>query len=316
LADASPAALARRVRAADTRAIAEALALIEDTRAERLEAQRAVLGELAASTPAEHGVVGLTGPPGVGKSTLAGALMRRWLDGGLGVGMVAIDPSSRRSGGALLGDRARLRLRAEDRAFVRSMAARERLGGLAPATRGAALVLRAAFQWTLVETVGVGQSEIDVATVADCVVLVLQPGSGDALQFMKAGILEIPDVVVVHKWDLGPPARRTREELESMLRVLRDEASMPAVIAVSSERGVGVEELQRTLETRTEELARSGELARRRAQARTHWALELLVERYGTRGLEALGGRESVTRRIAAAPGTALDAFAALDPHG
>jgi LAO/AO transport system kinase len=240
--------------------------------------------------------------------------MRAWLERGQGVGMVAVDPSSRRSGGALLGDRARLRLRADDRAFVRSMAARERLGGLAPATRAAALVLRAAFEWTLVETVGVGQSEIEVATVADCVVLVLQPDSGDALQFMKAGILEIPDLLVVHKWDLGAPARRTRDELLSMLRVLRGPGSAPPVLPASAERGEGVAELTQAIESCAADLARTSELARRRAAARASWALELLVERYGTRGLEALGGRERAEARIAETPGSALDAFSALDP--
>ncbi len=306
--------LVDRLRAADPRALADALALVEDTRAPRLVAQRELLSELERAAPPGHLVVGITGPPGVGKSTLAGALMRHWLERGLGVGMVAVDPSSRRSGGALLGDRARLRLRPDDRAFVRSMATRERLGGLAPATRAAALVLRTAFEWTLVETVGVGQSEIEVASVADCVVLVLQPGSGDTLQFMKAGILEIPDLVLVNKADLGPPARRTRQELESILRALGDHHATPRALSASAESGKGVAELASELEARGAALARSGELARRRGAARTAWALELLLERYGARGLEAVGGRERATRRIAETPGTALDAFAALDP--
>ena len=189
--------LVRGVRAGDHAAISAALAHVEDTRPDTLELQRDLLGRLEAETPRERAVVGVTGPPGVGKSSLAGRLIAHWLAAGAAVGMVAVDPSSRRSGGALLGDRARLRFRPEERVFVRSMAAREQLGGLAPATRAAVAVLRAACDWVVVETVGVGQSEVDVETVAETVVLVLQPGSGDTLQFMKAGILEIPDVLVV-----------------------------------------------------------------------------------------------------------------------
>ena len=210
--------LAAGVLEAETSALADALALVEDSRPELVPPQRTLLGALAARTPESHTVVGLTGAPGVGKSTLAGALIGHWTDRGLGVGVTAVDPSSRASGGALLGDRARLRIEPHAPVFVRSMAARDQLGGLAPATRAAVVVLRAAFPWTLVETVGVGQSEIDIDSVADSVALVLQPGSGDTLQFMKAGILEIPDLLVVHKWDLGAAAERTRADLSLILR--------------------------------------------------------------------------------------------------
>ncbi len=312
-ADAGLDALVRGVRAGDATAIADALARVEDTRPESLSAIRALVGKLETETPRERAVVGLTGPPGSGKSTLAGALVSIWLTEGRGVGLVAVDPTSRRSGGALLGDRARLRFRPDQRVFVRSMAARDQLGGLAPATRAAVVVLRAAFDTVLVETVGVGQSEIDIETVAETVVLVLQPGSGDTLQFMKAGILEIPDVLVVHKWDLGAQATRTRADLEAWLHLttLEPGAWRAPVIGASSQSGEGVAEVARAIASHREHLAH-GVLDLRRARARTAWAMELFVRRYGSAGVERLGGSEAAARLVAAGAGSALDAFSAL----
>jgi len=305
--------LVRGVRAGEHGAISAALAHVEDTRPEAFELQRRLLGRLEAETPRERAVAGLTGPPGAGKSTLAGRLIARWLVAGRSVGMVAVDPSSRRSGGALLGDRARLRFRPDARVFVRSLAARDQLGGLAPSARAAVAVLRAAFDWVVVETVGVGQSEIDVETVADTVVLLLQPGSGDSLQFMKAGILEIPDVLVVNKWDLGPLAERTRAELESWLGLSRLEpgAWRPPVIGVSGETGEGVAELGAAIEAHFTHLARGG-LELRRARGRAAWALELFARRYGTAGVERAGGAAEIERISRETTGSALDAFSAL----
>lgn len=312
-ADPSLDALVRGVRAGEAAAIADALARVEDTRPETLDDQRALVGRLEALTPREHAVVGITGPPGAGKSTLAGVLIEGWLAQGKGVGMVAVDPTSRRSGGALLGDRARLRFRPDERVFVRSMAARDQLGGLAPATRAAVVVLRAAFEWVLVETVGVGQSEIDIETVAETVVLVLQPGSGDTLQFMKAGILEIPDVLVVHKWDLGAQATRTHADLSSWLRLatLAPGTWRPPVIGASSVSREGVDEVAAAIARHRDHLAH-GELETRRARARVAWALELFTRRYGSHGLDRAGGNGAAEAVIAATSGSALDAFSAL----
>jgi GTPase len=312
-ADAELESLVRGVRAGDHAAISSALAHVEDTRSDTLELQRALIDRLERETPRERAVVGVTGPPGVGKSSLAGRLIGHWLARGASVGMVAVDPSSRRSGGALLGDRARLRFRPDERVFVRSMAARDQLGGLAPATRAAVTVLRAACDWVVVETVGVGQSEVDVETVAETIVLVLQPGSGDTLQFMKAGILEIPDVLVVHKWDLGALAERTRADLEGWLALtqLAPGTWRPPVIGASSESGVGVDAVAAAIDAHRAHLA-GGELESRRARARGAWALELFTRRYGTAGLEAVGGRAEAERAIAKCPGSALDAFSAL----
>src|SRR5262249_36441481 len=163
--------------------------------------------------PRAH-VVGITGPPGVGKSSLCAALVAAWRKGGKSVGVIAVDPSSKASGGALLGDRVRIvQGAAGEGSFVRSMAARDRLGGLADQTLAAMVVMRALFDRLLIETVGVGQSETDVAGVADTVVFCVQPGSGDSLQFMKAGIVEIPQIIVVTKADLGAAAERARTDV-------------------------------------------------------------------------------------------------------
>ncbi len=299
------------VRRGDHRAIAEALSRVEDVRPEGYPARRELVRQLEAGTPPAHAVAGITGPPGVGKSSLASALIGQLCQRGQGVGMTAIDPSSRRSGGALLGDRARVQVPDGASVFIRSMAARQQLGGLAPATRAAVAVLRAAFPWVLVETVGVGQSEIDVETVADTVVLVVQPGSGDALQFMKAGILEIPDLLVVHKWDLGALAEQTRAELGAFLSLRRPAESgwTVPVLGVSSRTGHGVEELFTALLEHRTWLESSGERERRRGRGRVAWALELFSERYGELGIERLGGRAAAEALAAEHPGTALDAF-------
>jgi LAO/AO transport system kinase len=163
-------------------------------------------------------VTGITGPPGAGKSTLINALIAGWRSQGQTVAVLAVDPSSRASGGALLGDRVRMRTDPEDNgAFVRSVAARGRLGGLADIAFPAAVLLRALYDRVLVESVGVGQSETDIATVADTAVLCIQPASGDSLQFMKAGIAEIPDIAVVTKADMGTVAMRALADLRGAL---------------------------------------------------------------------------------------------------
>ncbi len=203
--------------------------------------------------------------------------------------MLAVDPSSRRSGGSLLGDRARIEFDPADRGvLIRSTAAGERLGGLAWATRAAAQALAAAFDVVVIETVGVGQAETEIADVADSVAVVVQPGGGDVLQFLKSGIMEIPDVLVVTKADLGQIAIRTRRDLSAALRSLGSRSR--EVLAVSSlPPPAGIEELVAALERHRGSLdLPARRLAARRASALTDFALE-----HGESGMRAIGGRRA-----------------------
>ncbi len=217
-------ALGARLRERDLSAAPAALNLLESATTADREQAAALLREVspqALGGEAPGHVIGITGPPGAGKSTLLSALLHAWRAQDRTVAMLAVDPSSRRSGGALLGDRARIEFDAADRGvLIRSTAAGERLGGLAWPTRAAAHALAAAFDVVVVETVGVGQAETEIVDVADTVAVVVQPGSGDALQFLKSGIMEIPDVLVVTKADLGQLAVRTRRDLSASLRSL------------------------------------------------------------------------------------------------
>jgi LAO/AO transport system kinase len=266
------------------------LNLVESrTPADRREVD-ALLGALGAETSGH--VVGVTGPPGAGKSSLLSALLARWRELDRSVAVLAVDPSSRRSGGALLGDRARIAVDPGDReVFIRSTAAGETLGGLAPATRAAASALVAAFDLVVIETVGVGQSETDVAEVADTVVVVVQPGSGDVLQFLKAGIMEIPDVLVVTKADLGQIALRARRDLSAALRSLG--AREVAVVAVSSlPPPSGIDELVDAIDAHRERV----DVPARRLHARRRHALAGFAAEHGERGLRALGGRRAAAK--------------------
>jgi LAO/AO transport system kinase len=233
-------------------------------------------------------VIGLTGPPGVGKSTLIARLIEALRAEERSVGVIAIDPSSRRSGGALLGDRVRLALDGEDPGvFVRSMAARGRLGGLAAQAFAAIALMRAVYDRVIVETVGVGQSETDIAMVADTVVLCVQPGSGDSLQYIKAGIAEIPDIAVIGKADLGSIAVKAQGDLEAALALERLAGGWSVlVLPVSGTKMQGIAELMRAIADHARHLAEGGRLeARRRAQA-GRWLAEAIRSELGCRGLE------------------------------
>jgi LAO/AO transport system kinase len=307
---AAAAALGARLRARDLAAAPGALNLVENRAPGRRAEIAALLAEVAPGRlggEAPGHVVGVTGPPGAGKSTLLSALVRVWRDRGRTVAVLAVDPSSKRSGGALLGDRARIDADPADRGlFIRSTAAGERLGGLAPATRSAAQALAAAFDVVVVETVGVGQSETEVAEAADTVAVVVQPGSGDVLQFLKAGIMEVPDVLVVTKADLGPVADRAVRDLRAALRALGDRAP---VVAVSSVHPVqGIEALADGLDEHRAGL----DVAAARTRARRLGALADYVAEHGERGLRALGGRRAAERLLEAEhPGAGVPALTA-----
>jgi LAO/AO transport system kinase len=284
--------LGARLRKRDLSAAPAALNLLESTTADDREQAAALLREVspgALGGEAPGHVIGVTGPPGAGKSTLLSVLLHSWREQQRSVAMLAVDLSSRRSGGSLLGDRARIEFDPTDRGvFIRSTAAGERLGGLSWATRSATQALAAAFDVVVIETVGVGQAETEVADVADTVAVVVQPGSGDALQFLKSGIMEIPDVLVVTKADLGQLAVRTRRDLSAALRSLGSRST--PVLAVSSlPPPQGVEELIAALEEH-----RAGiDLTGRRLRARRASALVEYTHEHGERGLRALGGRRA-----------------------
>jgi LAO/AO transport system kinase len=272
------------LRSGGKRAMAMALA-----RAEAAPGEPSMLALLeAAYRGARAHVVGITGPPGVGKSSLIAQLIKTWRGQARTVGVIAIDPSSRRSGGALLGDRARIEADPEDSGvFIRSMAARGRLGGLAPFSRTAIVLMRAVYDVVIVETVGVGQSETEIASVSDTVVLCIQPASGDSLQYMKAGIVELPDVAVVTKADLGRPARRARSDLEAGLALAaRDGPAWPvAVVMVSCVDGSGIEELTRTLADHAAWLGAEERLKRLRHGQAEAWLADAVRDEFGRSGL-------------------------------
>jgi LAO/AO transport system kinase len=243
-------------------------------------------------SPKAH-VVGVTGPPGVGKSSLCAALVATRRRQSQTVGVIAVDPSSKASGGALLGDRVRIVHDAADPgSFVRSMAARDRLGGLADQTLAAMVVMRALFDCVLIETVGVGQSETDVAGVADTVLFCVQPGSGDSLQFMKAGIVEIPHIVVVTKADLGANANRALADVAGALSLgFSDETQWkPRIVGVSARSGIGLDKLMMALNEHERHLSIDGRLAEMRHRQSERWVLEAIKEQYGRRALDLLSG--------------------------
>jgi LAO/AO transport system kinase len=253
----------------------------------------------------------LTGPPGAGKSSLLSALLPIWRAAGRSVAVLAVDPSSKRSGGSLLGDRVRIQHDPkDDSVLIRSTAAGARLGGLADSTRDAAQALTAAFDVVVVETVGVGQSETDVEELCDTVAVIVQPGSGDTLQFLKAGIMEVPDVLVVTKADMGDAALRARRDLAAALRSLG--ARDTPVIAVSSVAPAqGVEELAAALDAHRGGL----DVVASRARMRQLAALSAFANEHGEQGLRALGGRREAERVVTAMDGerTVPELVAALE---
>jgi LAO/AO transport system kinase len=290
-----PAELGRRLREGDRAAAAAALNVIEN-RAER-DATKALLNEVSPAAlerePAAH-VIGITGPPGAGKSSLLSVLVAEWRQRQRTVAVLAVDPSSKRSGGSLLGDRARIdHDPRDDGVLIRSTAAGGRLGGLAAATREAAEALAPAFDVVVIETVGVGQSETDVEDVCDTVAVVVQPASGDVLQFLKAGIMEVPDLLVITKADLSDAAKRSRRDLtQALAAVGSSEVPVLAVSSVPPPSGIG--ELADALDAH-----RNGtDLVERRVRARRGAALREFTAEHGERALRDLGGRRDAERLL------------------
>jgi len=248
------------VLAGDRRALARSISLVEDGEEEGIEIVRRVYPSTGRAAS-----IGVTGPPGVGKSSLVSALVGHTRGLGRSVGVVSVDPSSPFTRGALLGDRIRLAdhfLDAE--VYIRSMGTRGHLGGLAEATLQALLLVDASGKDVVfLETVGTGQSEVEVIGIADVVLLVLMPGSGDAVQALKAGIMEIPDVIAVNKMD-HPAAKTMLQEVRSIVALDPVRERRPAILLTEALRGEGVPALWDALEKRRTELDERGELEARR----------------------------------------------------
>jgi GTPase len=254
------ASLAEGVRTGDTRALARAISLIENGDPLAYDLVRDIYPETGRTY-----AVGITGPPGVGKSSLISTLIRHVREQDRTVGVISVDPSSPFTQGALLGDRIRLSDHFLDPGvFIRSMGTRGHLGGLAETTLQALLVLDAAGkQLVFVETVGAGQSEVEVIGTADSVVLVLMPGSGDSVQALKAGIMEIPDVIAINKMD-HPAAKTMLNEVRSILSLDRESTWKPPIVLTEATRGENVPELWDKIEEHRAYLESEGRLEERR----------------------------------------------------
>ena len=248
------------VRAGDRRALARAISLVEDRAPGAEELVRRVYPDTGRAAS-----IGVTGPPGVGKSSLVSALVGHVRGLGRSVGVVSVDPSSPFTRGALLGDRIRLADHFLDpEVYIRSMGTRGHLGGVAEATLQALLLVDASGKDVVfLETVGTGQSEVEVIGIADVVLLVLMPGSGDSVQALKAGIMEIPDVIAINKMD-HPAAGTMLQEVRSIVALDPDRERRPAILLTEALRGEGVPELWEALEQRRRQLADRGELDVRR----------------------------------------------------
>jgi LAO/AO transport system kinase len=300
--------LAERVGAGDARAVARAISLIEDEQ----QAGADLLREIYPRTGHAY-LVGVTGPPGAGKSTLVDRLTAEIRRAGQTVGIIAVDPTSPFSGGAILGDRVRMGAHFGDEGvFIRSMATRGHLGGLARATSDAALVLDAAGKDVVfLETVGTGQSEVGVMSIADTVVLALMPGSGDSIQALKAGIMEIPDVIVINKMD-HPMAKTMMNEVRQVLSLGPHEGWKPPIVLTEAMRGEGVDALWEKIQEHRAWLETEGELERRRRRNLAHEVFAVASTRARRRLEEAVREDPELLRLLDEVQSRKLDPLTAV----
>ena len=252
--------LLERALAGDTRSIGRLISLVEAEAPSSQEIMKRIYPKTGKAQ-----VIGITGSPGAGKSTFVNRLIAQFREEGKKVGVIAIDPSSPFTGGAILGDRLRMQDHAvEEGVFIRSMGSRGNLGGVSRGTHEGALILDACgFDVVIIETVGVGQSEVDIIKIADSVCLILTPVMGDDVQIMKAGIMEIADIFIVNKAD-KEGADKVAADVQVMLKMLLEREWTPPVILVSSNKNTGVDEAKETLNRHREYLTTSEEGRRRR----------------------------------------------------
>ena len=316
-----PEALITAARGGDPRALARLISLVENASGELRQVMK-IVAPLAGGAR----TIGLTGLPGVGKSTVTAALVRSFRAEGLRVGVLAVDPTSPFTGGALLGDRVRMQEHSTDAGvFIRSMASRGHLGGLAWATPQALRILDAAgFDVILIETVGVGQAEVEVASLADTTLVVVAPGMGDSIQAAKAGILEIADIFVVNKSD-RPGAQEAVRDLRTMVAMAAGSGPSsgsgpgsgsagwrPPIVSTTAARGEGIEDLVAALERHESWLASSGERTRRR-RARAREEISAIAVTELRRRLGGLPGESRLEELASQVADGDIDPYAAAD---
>ncbi len=298
-----PEQLASRILRRERAAVAAGLNLLDNKLAEARNRSARLLAALAGERSLNDGhLIGVTGPPGAGKSSLVAAMIREWRLSGRTVGVLAVDPSSRPElgGGALLGDRIRIKNSFHDEGlFIRSLANRNQLGGVATEVWPMSWLLLACFDIVVIETVGVGQTEIDIAEIGDTVCYVAQPASGDTIQYLKSGIIEIPDIFAVNKSDLGAPARKTASEISrSAPRQDRREDWDYPVCLVSATMNTGIKPFHEHFDRHRRFLTNAGLLGKLRSRHQSAWVVRLLKEEFGTFGLELIGGYAIIAERL------------------
>jgi LAO/AO transport system kinase len=298
-----------RVAAGELNAVARAISKVEDSAADSSELMKQIFPRTGRAL-----IIGITGPPGAGKSSLVDKLAAFYRKSGERVGIIAVDPSSPFSGGAILGDRIRMQALSLDKGvFIRSMATRGNLGGLARSTVEAVAILDAAgYEKIIVETVGVGQDEIEIAKTADVCVVVLVPGMGDDVQTMKAGIMEIGDVLVINKAD-REGVLRTEKELEGLLSFAPAEDWQPPIVKTVAIENRGIEDLASAIE-RCREFQKTAPSSAGRRQSIARWRiLELLRERLVAQTLNGDAASAKLDRLAAEVAGKKRDPYSAVD---
>lgn len=272
----------------DKFSLAKIISIFENTREEYFDYKNFIIDYLKKTSSRKGYFIGITGTPGAGKSTLTGKLALEIIKNksDLRIAILAIDPSSEISGGSLLGDRTRVKLPIEEeRIYFRSQASDRELGGLSKYTFDVCRVMFYLFDYIFLETVGIGQSEVEIKHIADHIFLVLQPLTGDQIQFMKAGIMEVPNAFIINKWDQQKEAQKTYYGLKSILSLIRFDSNETPIFPVSSHTGFGIEELMNYIISLNKEIKNFDALLR---QKEIYYFEKWVKTNYGLKGLEIL----------------------------